>query len=47
MPELVQVAASCECRSLTAAQVRAAVRLTLEAAASRTGPALVTAEGTE
>ena len=47
MPELVQVAATCECRSLTAAQVRAAVRVTLEAAASRTGPALATMAGTD
>ena len=47
MPELVQAQAVCECRSLTAAQIRGVLHLSLETAASRTGPALVTIQGTE
>ena len=47
MPELVQAQAVCECRSLTAAQVRGVLHLTLETAAGRTGPALVAVQGTE
>jgi hypothetical protein len=47
MPELVQAEVSIECRSLTAAQMRGVLHLTLETAASRTGPALVTMQGTE
>ena len=44
MPELVQAQAVCECRSLTAAQARGVLYLTLETAAGRTGPALVAAQ---
>ena len=46
MPELAQAQAVIECRSLTAAQVRGVLHLTLETAASRTGPALVAVQGT-
>src|SRR5262245_6269328 len=47
MPELVQAEAVSDCRSLTAAQMRGLLHLTLETAASRTGPALVAAQGAE
>ena len=46
MPELVQGQAVCECRSLTAAQIRRVLHLSLATAARRTGPALVTIQGT-
>lgn len=46
MPELVQVEALCDCRALTAAQIRGVVSLTLEAAADRTATALVAMQGT-
>ena len=43
----VQAEVAIECRSLTAAQMHEVLHLTLEAATSRTGPALVTMQGTE
>jgi hypothetical protein len=46
VPELVQAEASCDCRSLTAAQIRSTVRLSLEATTGRTDPALVAVQGT-
>lgn len=47
MPELVQAEVAIESRSLTAAQIRGLLHLTLETAAGRTGPALVAVPGVD